>query len=353
MGPTGTGKSALSIAIAQARPTVIINADAMQMVDALRVLSARPTEAEEAMAEHALYGVLPASSPTSVATWLAHVEPAIRRAWAEGKLPLLVGGTGMYIKALRDGLAEVPPIPEEIRQRIRSYAEPSSESRVASHGEPAGQGSAPAGRVGGELGAQRREAQPTPPSSITSCIYARLQHIDPIMAAQLKPGDTQRILRALEVMEATGQSLDHWQKQATRPIIPEAKFTHVYVTLPREEVYRRIDKRFEIMLKNGALEEVRHLMAQAPALLPPDYPIHHSPSTMHHHLPPIFRAHGVPELAAHLRGEMTLADATTRGQQNTRNYAKRQMTWLRNQLPEAVAVAPDVDPATVLGLLES
>ena len=277
MGPTGSGKSAMALAIAASRPAVIINADAMQMVDALRVLTARPTVAEEAMAEHALYGVLPPSSPTSVAVWLGLVKPVIEQAWAQGKLPLLVGGTGMYIKTLMDGLAAVPEIPPAIRASVRAM--------------------------------ERAKLHP------------HLTMIDPLMATQLKPGDTQRLLRAIEVMEATGKSLEYWKKQALEPFFPEAEFTSYYMDMSREEMYARIDKRFEIMINTGALDEVRMVMALN---LPPDLPI--------------LRAHGVPELAAHLCGEMTLEDAIKKSQQNTRNYAKRQMTWIRNQLSDAVPV---------------
>ena len=282
MGPTGAGKSALALAVAAARPTRIINADAMQMVDTLRVLTARPTIEEEAQAEHALYGILAPHEPTSVAVWLKLVEPLIRRTWAEGKLPLLVGGTGMYTKALMDGLATIPPIPEELREHLRALDE--------------------------------------------ATVRARLEATDPTMAARLKVGDSQRNLRALEVFEATGVSLATWQQQAPKPLFPDATYHCFAATHPREEVYRRIDARFEKMMETGALDEVRALMA-----------LNLSPEI------PIMRAHGVPELMAYLRGDMTFADAITKSQQNTRNYAKRQMTWLRNQLPEAVEVR-DIAP---------
>ncbi len=277
MGPTGSGKSAMALAIARTRPTVIINADAMQMVRALRVLSARPSEQEEAAAEHALYGVLEADAPTSVAVWLKLVEPVIARAWAEGKLPLLVGGTGMYVKALMEGLATVPPIPPEIRARVRAVA--------------------------------REE------------LHSLLTAKDPLMAAQLKPGDTQRLLRALEVVEATGISLAIWQKQAQKPIFPDAEFTSFFVDMPRDTVYANINQRFEKMMENDAVVEVEALLAQN---LPADTPI--------------LRAHGVPEIAAMLAGTMTRAQAIAQGQQHTRNYAKRQMTWIRNQMPDATPV---------------
>lgn len=315
MGPTGSGKSAMALAIAKSRPTVIINADAMQMVDALRVLSARPTLEEEAQAEHALYGVLRADEPTSVARWLSLVEPVIARAFAENKLPLLVGGTGMYVKSLRDGLASVPVIAEEVRQKYRVMAQPE--------------------------------------------LHPALTKIDPVMAVKLKVGDTQRLIRALEVMEGTGTSLDHWQRQATTGLFPDAEYRSFYMQMPREELYARIDVRFEKMMAAGVLDEVRALLDSARRAAPssmgasPDGAYAHSAAhtTMGLELkewlltlPPIFRAHGVPELIAHLNGGMTREAAIKKAQQNTRNYAKRQMTWIRNQMPEAVGVAGAMIP---------
>ena len=274
VGPTCSGKSAHALAMAATRPMVIINADAMQMVSTLRVITARPTEDEEKQAEHALYGVLPPASPTSVAVWLKRVEPVIRTAWQQGKLPLLVGGTGMYIKALMEGLSSIPPIPPAIRDAVRA----------------------------------------TPRDTL----HVRLAKEDPVMAARLKAGDTQRLLRALEVVLATGRSLDDWQKASTAPLFPDAHFECFALTMPRSALYQRIDQRFASMVQSGALEEVRALMALH---LPPDTPI--------------LRAHGVPELIAYVNGIMTLDDAIAQAQQNTRNYAKRQMTWIRNQLPKA------------------
>ena len=155
-----------------------------------------------------------------------------------------------------------------------------------------------------------------------NALHTLLQQKDPLIAAKLKPGDTQRLLRALEVIEATGISLDHWQKQTSAPLFPQATFTTHCIDIPRDALYARIDRRFETMMENGALYEVKTLMDQH---LPPDTPI--------------LRAHGVPELSAFLRGEMNKADAIARAQQNTRNYAKRQMTWIRNQLTGAQLIA--------------
>ena len=277
VGPTGSGKSARAMAMAAGCPTVIINADAMQMVDALRVITARPTKEEEASAEHALYGVLPAASPTSVAVWLKRVEPVIRDCWQQGKNPLLVGGTGMYIKALMEGLSSIPPIPVDIRDGVRALPR--------------------------------------------DTLHVRLAKEDAVMAAKLKPGDTQRLLRALEVVQATGKSLDEWQKASTIKLFPEANFECFAMEIDRALLYQRIDQRFKIMMQNGALDEVKALMA-----------LNLHPDT------PILRAHGVPELMAYLGGTMTLEDAITQAQQNTRNYAKRQLTWIRNQLPQATPV---------------
>ncbi len=276
MGPTGTGKSALALRVAQSRPAVIINADAMQMVADLRVITARPTVAEEAAAEHALYGVLPADAPTSAARWVSMVVPVIERAWEEGKLPLLVGGTGMYIKALAEGLAAIPPTPAEIRERVRAMDAPS--------------------------------------------LYAALAARDAQSAAAFKPGDTQRLARALEVMEATGKSIQWWQAQQSPPVLT-AQYERYYLQLPRAVLYDRLNRRFAAMMEHGALAEVEALM-QKP--LPADTPI--------------LRAHGVPELAAYLRGAMSYDEAIDKSQQNTRNYAKRQMTWLRHQAGDAVAL---------------
>lgn len=274
MGPTASGKSAFALRIAQARPAVIINADAMQMVRDLRVLTARPMPDEEARAEHALYGVLDAAEPTHAARWLAMVQPVIERAWAEGKLPLLVGGTGMYVKALREGLTATPTIPDALRADLRQLD--------------------------------------------AAALYARLQRVDAVMAARLKPGDTQRLARALEVVEATGTSLAEWQARRSQPVFADAVFATYAIDAPRELVYHTIDARFHGMLEKGALEEVRALVARQ---LAPDTPI--------------LKAHGVPELAAHLRGDMALDAAVAKACQNTRNYAKRQMTWNRHQLKEA------------------
>lgn len=271
-GPTASGKSALALEWAAQENGVIINADAMQMYRDLRILTARPSVGEEAQVPHRLYGVLDAHETGSVAIWLNMAIAEIRQVWAEGKLPILVGGTGMYLKALMEGIAPVPEIPEAVREEVR--------------GSPRGAGE----------------------------LHARLAKHDAKMAARLKPGDTQRILRALEVVLATGKSLAEWQEAIPEKPLPEAEFNLHIRTLPRKELYARIDKRVHLMLEAGALDEVKALKGLN---LPPSLPL--------------MRAHGVPEFIRFLNGEMAWEDAIDKTQQNTRNYAKRQETWIRNQ----------------------
>ncbi len=315
LGPTASGKSALAMNLAQSTGGVIINADAMQMYRDLRILTARPSPEEEARVPHRLYGVLDAQEDSSVAVWLARVVPQIRALWQEGRQPILVGGTGMYIKALMQGLVEIPEIPPDIRQKAR------------------------------ELG---KEA---------------LAQYDPVMDTRLKPGDTQRRLRALEVVLTTGKSLAQWQEEQTLSPLPEAAFHLFKVERPREEVYARINQRFVEMMEQGALEEVEKLKhklfegtegvqeadrAISPRSGAPSAEQGTAAKLMDRrgaqtHNYPILKAHGVPELWAHLAGEMTLEAAIAQAQQHTRNYAKRQMTWLRTQLPEAKALSKAED----------
>ena len=273
-GPTASGKSARALELARARDGLIVNADSMQLYKELRILTARPTPAEEAQAPHALYGVLKGCDPGSAGKWLTLAADAIREAWAQRRQPIVTGGTGLYLKALMEGLSPIPDVPAEIRERIRN----------------------------GEMGENHS-------------LHAILSARDPAMAARLRPSDTQRILRALEVLEATGKSLSEWQAQPKQPFFPDAEFEIINVNLPREEMYRRCDARFIHMMEHGALEEVKSLLA-----------LGYDDSC------PILRAVGVPELRAYLRGEMTLNDAVAKAQQATRHYAKRQLTWTRNQM---------------------
>ncbi len=269
-GPTASGKSALSLAKAMALNGVIINADALQVYAPLRILSARPTPEDEARAPHRLYGHVGAEQPYSVASWLAETRSAMDTAWKQGRLPIVTGGTGLYFRALELGLAPVPEIPEEVRMKWRSFA----------------------GDLHAELGAR-----------------------DPAMAARLLASDRQRLARALEVVDATGRSLLDWQKdgQDLAPLRGVA-VERIFIDVPRDALYARAEARFDAMLDAGALEETSGLAHLDPML-------------------PAMKAIGLPELIAHLRGEITLAEAATSAKTATRNFIKRQITWWRGQLP--------------------
>jgi tRNA dimethylallyltransferase len=270
-GATASGKSAAALALAQQKNGVIINADASQLYADLRILTARPSVAEEALAPHRLYGILPATQASSVALWLEQVKPAIEQAWQQQQLPILCGGTGMYLKALTEGLAEIPPIPATIRTQVQSLSAPA--------------------------------------------LHAQLAACDPAMADRLMVTDTQRLRRAVEVFLASGKPLSYWQAQPKQPLFPQATIQLEVLNPPRAELYARCNARFVQMIEQGAIAEVE-------ALLQRNLPAHL----------PIMKAVGVPELAAFLRKEISLDTAITLAQQHTRNYAKRQITWLRHQL---------------------
>ena len=276
-GPTASGKSALAIRLARALGGVVVNADSMQVYRDLRVITARPTPGEEAEVEHRLFGHVDAAVNYSVGLWLADAAAAIRDIRASGRTPVLVGGTGMYFKGLTQGLSDIPRVPEEVRARVRA--------------ETAG------------LSPQD--------------IHARLAARDPATASRLRATDPQRNLRALEVFEATGQPLASFQGARQPPLLPPGTWRAVFLAPDRQELYRRIDARFDQMMEQGAVEEVRALAARGldPAL-------------------PSMRAHGVPLLIAWLRGEATREAAVARGKADTRHYAKRQHTFARHQLPD-------------------
>lgn len=275
-GPTASGKSALALALAEEFSGTIVNADSMQVYRELRVLTARPSAEEEARAPHRLYGVLPGTVACSPVMWRDLAVPEISAAWEAGRLPIVCGGTGLYIKALLEGFAPVPEVPEEVRAEAR----------------------ADLARLG------------------HAAFHARLAQDDPETAARLAPADTTRILRAWEVLRASGRSIGWWQAQP--PVPPPIRFRPlvVHIEPPRPVLYARCDARLRAMVTEGpALAEVRALLDLG---LPPDQPV--------------MKALGVPELAAHLRGETDLESALVRAQQLTRNYAKRQGTWFRGQL---------------------
>ncbi len=274
-GPTASGKSSVALALAERLGGVVINADSMQVYEDLAVLTARPTPADEARAPHLLYGVLPARDPYSTGRWLADVGVVLADAEQAGQVPIIAGGTGLYFKALLEGLSPVPDIPPTVRERWRAAA---------------------ATRDGAAL-------------------HALLAERDPLMAARLRPSDPQRIVRALEVVTATGRSLAEWQSEPGRPLLDEAGVARFVIAPPREALAARIEARFGAMLGTGALDEVAALAAQD---LDPGLPA--------------MRALGVAPLMAHLRGELTLEAAAAQAVTETRRYAKRQMTWARRHM---------------------
>jgi tRNA dimethylallyltransferase len=276
-GPTASGKSALALALAEARNGTIINTDSMQVYRDLRVLTARPTDEEEARAPHRLYGTVDAAVNFSAGAWVAEAAIMLAEARAQGRLPIFVGGSGLYFKALTRGLSAVPPIPADVREDVRA--------RLARDGVEA--------------------------------LHAALARRDPASAERLKPRDRTRVARALEVVEATGRSLTDWHRDGLPPQLAPGEFTAVFLAPGRDELYARIDARFDAMLQAGALDEAAALASRR---LDP--------------LLPAMKAHGVPALIRHLKGEITLEQAATIGRADTRHYAKRQFTWFRHQLPK-------------------
>jgi tRNA dimethylallyltransferase len=283
-GPTASGKSALALELAERADGIIINADSMQVYRDLRILTARPAAEEEAAVAHRLYGCVDAAINFSAGSWLADAAAVLTDARAQGRLPIFVGGTGLYFKALTRGLSAVPPIPAEVREEVRARLE----------------------RDGVEA------------------LHAELARRDPAAAERLKPRDRTRIARALEVVEATGRSLLDWHREGLPPVLPPGAFSALFLAPDREALYARIDARFDAMLKTGALEEVERLAARR---LDP--------------LLPAMKAHGVPPLIRYLKGELTLGEAAQIGRADTRQYAKRQFTWFRHQLPEFAWVKPE------------
>jgi tRNA dimethylallyltransferase len=283
-GPTASGKSALALGLAQATGGVIINADSMQVYRDLRILTARPTVAEAAQVPHLLYGHVDAAVNFSAGAWIADATAALAEAHAQNRLPIFVGGSGLYFKALTRGLSAVPPVPVAIREEVRTRME----------------------RDGVEA------------------LHAALAQRDPASAERLKPRDRTRIARAFEVVEATGRSLTDWHRDGLPPLLPPGQFSALFLTPDRDRLYAKIDARFGAMLTAGALEEVADLAAR-----------HLDP------LLPAMKAHGVPALIRHLRGEITLEQAAEIGRADTRHYAKRQFTWFRHQLPEFEWVKPE------------
>lgn len=293
-GPTASGKSALALELAQTHDAVIINANSMQVYRDLRVITARPSSAEEARAPHRLYGHVDAAVNFSAGAWVADAAAVLAQARAQNRLPIFVGGSGLYFKALTRGLSAVPPIAPEVREAVRA--------RLERHGVEA--------------------------------LHAELAARDPASAERLKPRDRTRIARALEVVEATGRSLTDWHRDGLPPLLPSGHFSALFLEPDRDQLYARIDARFDAMLAAGALEEVVALAARR---LDP--------------LLPAMKAHGVPVLIRHLKGEITAEEAAVVGRADSRHYAKRQFTWFRHQLPEFEWVKPEQARAWLQGAI--
>jgi tRNA dimethylallyltransferase len=281
-GPTASGKSAAAVALAQSFGSTIVNADSMQVYRDLKILTARPAPHEERLAPHRLFGAIDGAVNFSVGRW-ARAAREVLAGIGEGPI-IFVGGTGLYFRALTEGLSDIPPVPEAVRAAVRSKAE---------------------GRATGEL-------------------HDELQARDPETAARLNASDRQRILRALEVMASTGRPLASFLGARAKPTLGPREWAGVYLAPDRADLGHRIDARFDAMLARGALDEVAALTRRRldPAL-------------------PVMRAHGVPHLAAHLEGRLTLDEAAARSKLDTRHYAKRQFTWARHQLSGFKWVAPE------------
>jgi tRNA dimethylallyltransferase len=294
-GPTASGKSALGLRLAEALGGVVINADSMQVYRDLRVLTARPTAEEEAQAPHRLYGHVDGAVNHSVGRYIADAV-RILKGLEPGTVPIFVGGTGLYFKALTEGLSAIPPVPEPVRDRIR------------------------------------RESECIP----TADLHRRLAELDPETARTLRSSDRLRIQRALEVFEATGRPLLSFHGERQPAALEACRTVKVFLAPERETLRRRIDARFLAMLEGGALEEVRAL---AERRLDP--------------MLPVMRAHGVPGLLAHFRGECSLEEAILRGQSDTRRYAKRQFTWFRHQLPGWAWAEPEAGYDAAISVLNA
>lgn len=271
-GPTASGKSALALDLAQRRGGVVVNADSMQIYRELEIITARPTAGETELAPHRLYGHVSARSAHSVGLWLDEVAGVLAQARAEARLPILVGGTGLYFKALTEGLSPVPAIPPDVRKHWR------------------------------KVGAQARPGE----------LHRLLAERDTQMAARLAAADTQRIVRALEVLDATGQSLAWWQAQPGVPLLDPAACERILVSRDRDALHRRADLRFGRMIASGAIAEAERFDALGldPAL-------------------PATRAIGLRPLIAHVRGTLSREEACAAGLAETRAYIKRQLTWMR------------------------
>jgi tRNA dimethylallyltransferase len=284
-GPTASGKSAVARSLARRFGGTIVNSDAMQVYRDLRVLTARPSAEEEAQSPHRLFGSIDGAVNFSVGRWLEAAKDSLTQAAAPY---FFVGGTGLYFRALTQGLSDIPRVSEDIRARVRAEAE----------------------------------------DALTPVLHSRLSQIDPATAARLRPSDRQRVLRALEVVEATGRPLLAFQGAREPPTLKAGEWAGLFLAPERAALNARIEARFDAMLHAGALDEVSALARRGldPAL-------------------PVMRAHGVPHLAAHLAGRLSFDEARALAVRDTRQYSKRQFTWARHQMHDFAWVPPEAAEA--------
>jgi tRNA dimethylallyltransferase len=282
-GPTASGKSALALQAAARMDGVIVNADSMQVYRDLRIITARPTDEEMSQAPHRLYGHIGAEEIYSAGRWLREAEQEIASTRAAGKTPIVIGGTGLYFSALLKGLSAVPEVSGDVRQQVRDLGD----------------------------------------TKDNEALHAMLASRDPRTASEVRVSDRQRILRALEVIEATGRGLAEWREEPGVPVLKSQDYQAVFLETDREALGQRIDTRFDKMLAEGALDEVKALRARN---LDPRMPA--------------MKAHGVPWLIKYVNGAISLEEAAAQGKRDTRQYAKRQETWFRNQLPDFQWVEP-------------
>ncbi len=272
VGPTASGKSALALELAKKQASVVINADSAQVYEDLQILSARPSSDEMEGVSHHLYGYIDGAEACSAARWAKDARAEIKKAHQNEILPILAGGTGLYVQTLLFGISPIPEIAEPVRSEVRALD--------------------------------------------TADAYSKLADEDPLSAKRLNPRDTARIMRALEVVRSTGKPLDQWHSQKTGGIGGDIKLHPLILLPPREWLYERCDRRFDLMIEQGARQEVEALLARN---LPEECPV--------------TRAIGVREIAGWIKGELQFDDALTKAQMATRRYAKRQYTWFRNQFP--------------------
>lgn len=277
-GPTASGKSRAALDLARTHGGTVVNADSMQVYRELRVLSARPSVDDEAETPHRLYGHVPAERRYSVGHWLADVAAVLAEIQREGRVPIFVGGTGLYFKALTEGLATIPPIPDDLRARLHAEAE----------------------------------------GHATDALHGRLSARDPETAGKVRPSDRVRILRALEVIEATGRSLADWRRgTASRPLVDASAAMRIVIDPPRPWLHQRIADRAEHMIGAGAIAEAEALgrLGLSPEM-------------------PAMKAIGVRQFLDERAGKLTLAEAIASLKTETRRYAKRQVTWFRHQMAD-------------------